>query len=418
MRSLPGPVASQTSSARPGWANLGGVSTSEAAVVLGAGYAGLRVAHEIRRKSRRQIPVVLVDRHPFSVLRTELYRVADLAGVERDRAEWVVPLSDIETRKGIEFREGEVESVDFVAKQVGLRDGQIAFGQLVIALGSEVAYYGVPGAKEHTYQVYRLGEAIRLAEALKALESRFVHQGRPESPHIVVVGGGSTGTEVAADIATADWSKVTGTPAPRPRVTLVCGELPLLVGFSEGLIFHARRLLGKAKVTLNEGVNVTSVSGNEIHLRDGTVLQSDLCVWAAGIQATALVRGLNVPHGHGGRIAVRPTLEVPDHPGVFSLGDSADVVDPATGLAIPAMAQVAIREAPIVAANVVARRTNQPLLPFVYRQRGSIVAVGGGQAAGEVRRITIWGRPAALLKAAVQQDVRIAQRQRIRPPGV
>jgi NADH dehydrogenase len=116
------------------------------------------------------------------------------------------------------------------------------------------------------------------------------------------------------------------------------------------------------------------------------------------------VRRLPVPHGKGGRVAVEQTLEVPGLPGVFAVGDVADLRDPGTGASVPATAQAALAEAGTAARNLVARWGDQPLVTFRYEERRVVVALGLGQAAGSVRRVPIWGSPAALLKRIIQRD--------------
>ncbi len=122
------------------------------------------------------------------------------------------------------------------------------------------------------------------------------------------------------------------------------------------------------------------------------------------LEAPPIVRHLAAPHGRAGRIAVEPTLEVPGVPGVFGVGDAAEVHDPVTNFPIPATAQAALAEARVAARNMVARWNGKPLSPFEYHERGVVVALGVGQAAGTVQRVPIWGSPAALLKRIVQRD--------------
>jgi NADH dehydrogenase FAD-containing subunit len=116
------------------------------------------------------------------------------------------------------------------------------------------------------------------------------------------------------------------------------------------------------------------------------------------------VKALPVPHGRAGRIAVAPTLEVDGYPGLFAVGDVAELKAPGSGQPIPATAQAALAEARAAAKNIVARWNGGPLEPFEYRERGVVVALGTGRAAGAVRRVPIWGSPAAVLKRIVQRD--------------
>jgi NADH dehydrogenase len=374
------------------------------AVVLGAGYAGLTVAQEVDRRAKGTVPVVLIDRNPVHVLRTELYEIGKLATSGADVDPWVVPLAQVLDRTSISFRQGSVQSIDLATRTIALENGVVRFRSLAICLGSVAAYYGVPGAAEHTEQVYRLSGAQRLAAKILEVEKASVGLRGERRPRIVIVGGGSTGTELAAEIATTNWGAIAAPDARRPDVVLVTGSLPFLAGFPPKLVERARKVLARARVTVVHGHNVTHVEAGRLSLEDGSVFACDIAVWCAGLEAPPVVRQLPVPHGKAGRIAVEATLEVPGHPGVFAVGDVVELQDPATGAPVPSTAQAALAEARTAARNLLARWNQKPLLPFRYRERGVVVALGLGQAAGSVRRVPIWGSPAALLKRIVQRD--------------
>ena len=376
----------------------------EPLVVLGGGYAGLTVAQEVSRRTHGTMPVVVIDREPVHVLRTELYEIGRLVEAADDLTAWTVPLAQALDRPNVTVRTGTVRGIDLADRRVDLEDGAVSYGSLAIALGSVPAYYGVPGASEHALDVYHLGGARALAARVRAVESASPALAGERRPRFVVVGGGSTGTELAAELATIDWATVVGVPARPPDVWLLTGSLPFLAGLPPKLIEHARRLLRRAGVTVVHGWNVTRVAPDRVELQDGTVLVCDVVVWCAGLDAPPLVRGLAVPHGKGGRIGVAPSLELPGFPGVFAVGDVAEIRDPATGLLVPGTAQAALAEARVAARNLVARRDGTPLLPFQYRERGVIVALGRHEGAADVRHLTVWGSPAALLKELVQRD--------------
>jgi NADH:ubiquinone reductase (H+-translocating) len=385
-------------------------------LVLGAGYAGLSVWHEIHRRARGRWPVRLIDRHPNHVVRTELYKVGRIAENE-SAAPWALPLRDLLDHEPGSLVTGQIASIDLQSRLVHLEGGSsLPYEDLVIALGSVAAYYGVAGAPEHTFSIYRLTEAQRLARAIREAQSR--RRGTTDPLRVSVVGGGSTGTELAAEIATTNWSKLVGGEAPAPAVTLVVGALPFLAGFPERVIVRARRELTKAGVRMDENRNVQTVSEGALTLADGGTIPFDLCVWAAGVQAPSVVRAIDAPHGRSGRIRVEPTLEIPGHPGAFAIGDVIDLEDPVRHVPVPATAQAALAEAPVAARNLVARRMGQPMRAFRYRERGVIVQLGLHDAAGAIDGLSIWGRPASFLKSAVQEGHRMRARSGGRPPGL
>ncbi|MCI4331541.1 MAG: FAD-dependent oxidoreductase [Thermoplasmata archaeon] len=397
----------------------GAASASEGPlVVLGAGYAGVRLAREVSRRAQGGLPVVLVDRHPVHVLRTELYEVGKLARAQGAGRRLAIPIDRVLRSSGVEFRSSSVERLDLDAHRVHLGDGELTFRYLAICLGSTIAYYGVPGAPEHTHQVYRYTGALRLAAELKAKETASAGWPKGQRPEVVVVGGGSTGTEVAAEIATTDWRRVAGPGARAPHVTLVAGAVPFLAGLPDGLVQHARELLKEAGVDLSEGVNVTRVESDHLALQDGTNRGFHVAVWCAGVQAPPLVRAVPGAHGKAGRLKVNENLELPDRPGVFAVGDVAEFEDPRTHMLVPATAQAALAEASVAAANVVHRWRGEPMERFVYREKGMIVAVGTGKASGSVRRLTVWGSPAALLKRLTEREYSASAGLGRAPPGL
>jgi NADH dehydrogenase len=102
-------------------------------------------------------------------------------------------------------------------------------------------------------------------------------------------------------------------------------------------------------------------------------------------------------------------------PGVFGVGDAVEFEDPNTHMTVPSTAQAALAEAPVAAANLVAGWFGRPMRPFQYHERGVVVALGTGRAAGRLSRVTIWGSPARLVKSLVQREYASAT-EKGRPP--
>jgi NADH dehydrogenase len=387
-------------------------------VVLGAGYAGLRVAHEVSRRGRGRLPVVVIDRHPVHVLRTELYEIDALASESADSRRWLVPLSTALNARNVQYVEGLVDRIDLKDRTVHFGPGSQRFSQLAICLGSVPAFFGVPGAREIAHQVYGYLGARRLAQTLRSMIAERAASPTAPPVRVAVIGGGSTGTEVAAEIATARWARIAGPGARAPQVTLITGEVEFLTGFNGGIVAHARALLERAHVTLVERVNVKAIGETELELMNGQHVVYDLVVWAGGVQAPPVVRSVDAEHGHSGRLRVDPHLELPGHAGVFAVGDAGEFVDPSSGVIAPATAQAALAEAPFGAANLVARALGHPLTPFVYREKGVIVAVGLGKAAGRTAGVTIWGRPASAVKKFVEKGYAYATETGQTPRGL
>jgi NADH dehydrogenase len=384
-----------------------GVHAAEGVLVLGAGYAGVTLSHAVRKAGRGKVPLRLVDRHPSHTLRTRLYEVGKIAEAQGRPDRWSVPIDQVLAHDRAQFVEGSVRSIDLERRTVTLEDQTLAFRSLAICLGSEAAYYGIPGAAEHTEQVYRFAGAVRVADRLQAL-LRKGEGSQPTPVRVIVVGGGSTGTELASEIATADWPRIVARPTAKIEVTMVVGSVPFLAGLPPNLIRHAAELLQRAGVRTIPGLNVRKVESGRLTLQDGSILEADLIVWCAGLEAPEVVRSLKAEHGKGGRLVVSENLELPGHPGIFAVGDVIEFKDPRTGVLVPGTAQAALAEAPVAGRNAVAYLRRQPYASFVYRERGTVVEVGRHRASASLGGLSLWGRPAALLKQVVDQEYRTA----------
>ena len=365
-------------------------------VMLGAGYAGIRLVNELSRRSGGKVPILLVDRHPVHVIRTELYEIGQLAEKGSNVRKWAIPIDKLVRRRGVSYREGNVESIDLARSTVTVGGDTVPTGHSPWGSAACRRSTEFPARSRSTGSTGYRRPCVWRARSVGP--KPILRTSSRDRVRVVVVGGGSTGTEVAAEIATADWRQLSGPTARPPAVTLVCGALPFLAGLSPGLVEHARRLLHDAGVVLDEGRNVTRVDEAEMTLQDGSRLPYDLGVWAAGIEAPSMIRGLPVPHGRGGRLAVEPTLQVPGHPNVFGIGDVVEIRDPRTGVLVPQTAQAAIAEARVAAENLWRLHEGRTPEPFRFRERGMIVSLGRAKASGNVARVTVWGRPAALIR--------------------
>ena len=378
------------------------------ALILGAGYAGLSVAKTIHRHAGSRIEVVVVDRSPDHVLRTELYQVDEIAQARTTRRRWALPMAEVLEWRTARFLQGTVTGIDLSSKTVRLETETVPFDYLVICLGSVPSYFGIPGAKEIGQEVYSLGGAERLAARLLEVERTAAKsQGAPR-PRVVVVGGGSTGTEVAAEVATADWKAIADPGAPPPQVTLLTGPLPLLQGFPEPLIRHSRELLHRAGIEIRENSPVARVDPGRITLKDGSAVEFDLCVWCAGVEAPPVVAQLPVEHGHGKRLKVTPYLELAQCAGVFAVGDVIEYTNPGSGVLVPSTAQAALAGAPVAGYNVVARHLGKRLKRFAYHEKGVIISLGLGKGVGRAGPLSLWGRPAYVLKSLVEAEYSLA----------
>jgi NADH dehydrogenase len=157
----------------------------------------------------------------------------------------------------------------------------------------------------------------------------------------------------------------------------------LLGPYSESAHDYAAKILGRKGVRLHLGVAVTEVGPGHVSLADGSTIRTRCVVWGGGIQAPAVVATDDLPRGRGGRIEVQPDLTVAGAPGVYAIGDVANIPAPG-GQAHPQLGSVALQSGTWASENILADASGKPSKPFHYKDKGIMAMIGRGAAIAEV----------------------------------
>ena len=384
---------------------------SERIVVLGGGFAGVSTARELSKQLRREhrlaagrkddgVSVTLISRDNYFVFQPLL---ADIISGAIETTHVVVPLRRL--LHGVDVEVGYVDEIDPVRRRVSVRRRQsgeafsVAYDALVVALGSVTDFRAVPGMADYAIGVRTLGDAFYLRNrALAQLEEAANEADRELQEAkltFVVVGGGSTGVEVAAELEDLlRTAHRTFADLPEPRVVLVHSRRYVLPEFGDRLSRYATRKLGQLGISLRLGHRLTRVEPDLVELDDGSVIRTQTVISTVGNAPHPVLAGLDVSKDAlDERGWVRPdaTFAVPGLDHVWALGDCASIVDPKNGRPLPATAQHAVREGPHAARNILAVLAGQPATPFDYDQQGMLVSLGRFRGVGEIRGIKVSG---------------------------
>lgn len=344
-------------------------------VILGGGYGGLACLRGLgRRLDPGRYRLRLVDASPWHTIKTRFHERAVLASRDRGLR---FPLATLAAASGAAFVQDEVTGLDLGGRTVVGRAGRYGYDRLLVALGGQIAHFGVPGAAEHTVH-------LQTYEAAREAARRFAALG---PGRVLVVGAGIEGLEVAAMVRQA-------APPDRCAVTVVeAGEA--LLGRSQGGDAQRRYLadfLARREIGLRLGSPIARVRADGVELADGTALPADLVYWCAGVQRVDL-GGLEPGRPFG----VGPTLQSPEHPEVFALGDFA-TVNSRDDWANLASAQRAVYHGALAAQNLARLEAGRPLRPARYRPEGELIGLGDWDGAGTVYGLPLTGVAAAAAK--------------------
>ncbi len=368
-------------------------------VILGGGFGGLYAARALARKP---VDVTLVDRRNFHLFQPLLYQVATGTLSPGDVA---FPLRSIFRRaRNIRVLMGEV--VDLDSASVSLADGTtIPFDYLIVALGSTHSYFNHPDWESNAPPLKSLEDALEMRTAIfKAFESAELEADQDKRRAwltFTIVGGGSTGVELAgalAEIAQETLRTDFRTFDPRStRIVVVDAADRLLPTYPPELSKRATDKLQSMGVEVRTDTMVAEIEDDLVKLLCGDNTETIPCqttLWAAGVAANPIgdmfCRRLGC-ETMGGRVVVNADLSIPGNPNVFVVGDLAAHPDN-----LPGVAQVAIQGGQHAARSVL--RGNRP---FAYRDKGNLSVIGRNAAVAQIGRFKLSGVLAWLIWAWV-----------------
>jgi NADH dehydrogenase len=394
-----------TGQREPGSAGAGAARV----VVAGAGFGGLAA---VRRLARAGTQTTLIDRNIYATFQPLLYEVASAGLSSSDVA---YPARAVSRRYQAAFRHGELTGIDAAARQVTLADGAtLGYDYLILATGVAAAYHGVPGAAEYSLGLYTRHDAIVLRDRIMTGLEHLSLAGQRGDVTVTVIGGGATGVELAGSIADLrNIALATSYPEiDRDRVHVALVEqAPALLGpFHPTLRDYTRRQLIKRGVDVRLGTAIREITPSQVVLADGSVLASDVTVWAAGVAAPDAAGLWGLAQGRGGRLLVGPDLRAAGHDRIFAVGDIALIEDQP----LPQLAQPALQEGQHAADQIRRLEADQPTVPFRYRDKGTMATIGYRSAVVELpRRVRIHGTLAWLAWLALHLITLLGGRNRI-----
>jgi NADH:ubiquinone reductase (H+-translocating) len=349
-------------------------------LVLGGGFAGVGA---VQKLAKTDADVVLVDRHDYHTFQPLLYQLA--TGLLETSAVGHSLRDLVHRQDNAAVHKTTVTGIDLDAREVRFDDfDALAYDYLVLALGAQVNFFGTDGA-EHAFPMYTLPDAVRLKEHVLACweaadkDQALVDDG---ALNIVVVGGGPTGVETAgalAELYRASFSRdYPDIPQERARIILVEAGPEVFAMFKPELREYTVKALEERTVELMTGDPVASITPTRVTLKSGTELKAHTLVWGAGLQGNQLVRSLGVERRH--RLGVGPSLNLPDHPEVYVVGDIAAITDGKTKQVLPQLGSVALQSGEHAGEEIARRIAREKTREFKYHDKGTMAAIGRGSA--------------------------------------
>lgn len=370
-------------------------------VILGGGFGGVATYQHLHKlihpANIHNIRVELINRTNYFTFSPMLHEVAT-GSVEREHV--VHPLREILSCCGKDFHQASVISVDPEKKIVKTDKGNHSYDVLVVALGVEQSFFNTVGAEEHALALKWLPGAIAIRnriinsfEQASEMHDKKNHEAVNMFLNFVIVGGGATGTELAgqvSDLLQNEMKRYYGdVPMSHANVVLVHAGKRLLEQLSPAASERAKRRLTDmgVRVMLNE--TVIEVTKDSVKLSSHVSIPSNSVFWTAGTQSQLPDIFPKKLLNERGLLSVSRTFQVPEHPEIFGLGDSARIYE--AGYEYPPLAQAAVQAASLVSKNIIAHIHNRPLKKKRYHHKGDIIPIGDSYGIFEWKGIRMSG---------------------------
>jgi NADH dehydrogenase len=354
-------------------------------VIIGGGFAGINLAEELG--GNKEYQVTLVDKNNYNFFPPLIYQVAT-AYLEPSSISY--PFRRLFRKTGnVQFRLGELQSVNMAENKVVLNNGELDYDYLVFATGAETSYFGMENVKKNSIPMKTLNDAIEMRnKLLQRMEKAAICKNSRERRkylNIVIAGGGPTGVEISGMFAEMrngvlkkEYPELSTTVS---NIYLVDGGDALLGPMSKKSQQDTLDALTKMGVIVKLNTRVVDYKDDTVYFHTGETIVSKNLIWAAGVTARAFDGIPAECYGRGKRMNVDEHNKVIGTSNIYAIGDTCiQLTDPDWPQGHPQVAQVAIQQGEHLAKNFKRMAKGEALKPFKYHDKGSMAIIGKNKA--------------------------------------
>lgn len=373
-------------------------------LILGSGFGGTYVLrHLVPALNRNEnVETTMVSDENFFLFSPLLHEVA-MGRVETRHIAY--PIRRLNWRDRFNFVQASVEKIDLAEHRVITTGGSLEYDYLVLALGSVADTSGLDLTGENVFTLKTLQDSRLIRNHIIGLFERASVDGDPERRKqlltFVVCGGGYTGVQLVSELRDfihrsllRFYQKV---DASQVRIILVEAEAKIVADLHTRLGAYVMKHLKRSGIEVRLKSRVTGIQKDSIEINHTENVATSTLIWVAGVTANPRIAELDTEKDDIGRVMVDEYMEVPGMPGIYAVGDCAHFKDPRSGQPIPPRAHTAVRQARVVAHNILAEIRGREKKPYRYANTVDAVALGSSNAVLRFRGLRLYGIPARLI---------------------
>lgn len=374
-------------------------------VVIGGGFAGTTTAKYLEHHLSSEWQVMLLSEENYMVYTPLL---PEVVGASLLPAHTVAPIRKI-LRRAKYFR-ARVQEIDLLTRSISFHNNKthtLSYEHLVLAIGKVPNMSFIEGMAENAMPLKTVGDALHIRNqiiiSLEQAELESDPELRRQLLTVIVIGGGSSGVEVAGSVA--DFMQAAKKYYPvmheiTPRVIILESAGKLLSEFPGSLGDSAMKLMQNNNIDIRLNTVASQISEDGVKINDNEWLQAKNIICTIGTVSNELVGNLKLPDDKG-LIKTNNDMSVFGVDGVWAIGDCAAIVNKHNEQLSPPTAQFAVRQGKQAGKNIVRKIKGKKTRPFNYHSRGQFATIGHRRAVAHMYGIKLSGFPAWLIWRAV-----------------
>lgn len=358
------------------------MDTRPRVIIIGASFAGLKAALQLSE----EYAVTVIDKRPWFEFLPNIHEI--ISGIKTPA---MLRFSNqaIVRQAGHGYLYDTVTEILPEKSRIRTRRGnELAYDFCIIAAGSAINTYGVPGADRYAMPFKQVSHCRAISRQLNRLART-----RKEF-FINIVGGGLEGVETLGEILRGYRRH------PGLRVRIIERQEKLLYDAPADVASVIKKHCRPYAVEFLTGESVKEVSADAVTLSSGSQLESDATLWTAGIKSCPFLTASNLTEQSDQWVPANECLQHPVYNNVFAAGDAAELPQP-----LSKQAYHAIDMGATAGKNVIRQSIGHPLTPFTPSAKPMLVAFGDLDTFLIAGKIVMAGAVLGALKEAVFQMV-------------
>lgn len=376
-------------------------------LIIGGGYAGFYTAWKLEKLLKKgEAEVTLVDPLPYMTYQPFLPEVA--AGSIEARHSVVSHRQHLRKTNLVSGRMTQVvhKNKKATIEVEGGKALTLSYDQIVMTAGAVTRTFPIEGIAENAIGLKTIEEAIEVRNRLFANFGRAAalpksNPLRKRLLTVIVVGGGFAGIEAFAEIRSAATALLRYYPEisfDEVNFHLIEAMGRIMPEVSEKTAVEVIENLKKRAAYVHLNTQVVSAQDGKVKLSTGEVFESDLIIWTAGVAAAPVAKNCDFPLDARFRLSANAKLQIVDGDrpvtGAWTAGDVAAVPDLSGGgvggYCVP-NAQHAVRQAKLLAKNIVASLRGEEIREYRWKTIGAVAGLGIGIGAIKVGKFGMIG---------------------------